>query len=258
MSNDAKRAVQSQFGRQASWYTVSKVHGWESEGLAALLRMAGPSLGDRALDVATGTGFTALALAPRCRQVIGMDFTPGMVREARSLRDARGISNLHFCLGDAEAVPFHDGTFDIVTCRFASHHFPHLPVALAEMVRVAKPGGRVALDDTCAPEDPDLAALMNEWELRRDPSHVANRPPSRIKTMLEESGLHVQDAVLTAVPQEFGEWVKRSGVPASATAVLRESLLGASPEVVTTFRIARRGNDIHFAWDEIVVVGIKA
>ncbi len=256
MSDDAKRAVQSQFGRQASWYTMSKVHGRESEGLAALLRMASPSSGDRALDVATGTGFTALAL--RCGEVIGMDFTPGMVREARGLRDARGISNLHFCLGDTEAVPFRDGTFDIVTCRFASHHFPHLPVALAEMVRVARPGGRIVLDDTCAPEDPDLAALMNEWELRRDPSHVANRPPSRIKTMLEESGLRVDDAVLTAVPQEFGEWVKRSGVPASGAAVLRERLLGASPDAVTAFRIARRGNDIHFAWDEIVIVGIKA
>ncbi len=159
MNDDTKRAVRSQFGRQASWYTVSKVHG-ESVGLTALLRMASPSSKDRALDVATGTGFTALALAPHCREVVGVDFTPGMLREARGLRETRGIANLRFCLGDAEALPFREGGFDIVTCRHASHHFPHVSVALGEMARVVRPGGRVVLDDTCTPEDPELAALM--------------------------------------------------------------------------------------------------
>jgi len=256
MNDDTKRAVRSQFGRQASWYTVSKVHG-ESVGLTALLRMASPSPEDRALDVATGTGFTALALAPHCRKVIGVDFTPGMLREARGLRDTRGISNLLFCLGDAEALPFREGGFDIVTCRHASHHFPHVSVALGEMARVVRPGGRVVLDDTCTPEDPELAALMNEWELWRDPSHVANYPPSGLKTLLEQSGLRVEDAILTSIPLQFGDWVRRSGVPQAAAVALRERYLQASPEAVAAFRITSQGDDVLFAWPEIVVVGTK-
>jgi ubiquinone/menaquinone biosynthesis C-methylase UbiE len=256
MSDETKRAVRSQFGRQASWYTVSRVHR-QSEGLAALLRLAAPTLADRALDVATGTGFTALALAPRCREVVGVDFTAGMIREAQTLREARSVTNLCFCLGDAEALPFSEGAFDIVACRHASHHFPHLPAALAEMTRVARPGGRIVLEDTCAPDDPRLAALMNAWERRRDPSHVANHPPSRLAEMLEESGVRVADAVMARIPLEFNDWVRRSGVPEHDAAVLRECLLRADPEAASTFGIAAQDGDVRFAWDEIVILGIK-
>jgi len=256
MSEDAKRAVRSQFGRQASWYTVSRVHR-QSSGLAELLRLASPAPTDRVLDVATGTGFTALALAPRCREVVGVDLTPGMVSEAHALREARGVTNLRFCLGDAEALPFRDGSFDIVTCRHASHHFPYLPLALAEMTRVVRPGGRVLLDDTCAPEDPGLAALMNEWERRRDPSHVADHPPSLLIHMLERAGLRVADTALTSVPLEFGDWTRRSGVPEAEAAALRESFVRASPDAAAAFGIRVGEGDIHFSWDEIVILGIK-
>lgn len=256
MGDETKRAVRSQFDRQAPWYAASRVHR-RSDGLAALLRLASPAASDRALDVATGTGFTALALAPRCRSVIGVDFTAGMIREACALRAARGAANILFCLGDAEALPFRDGAFDLVACRHASHHFPHLGVALAEMARVLRPGGRVVLDDTCAPEDPGLAALMNEWERRRDPSHVANHPPSRLAEMLERSGLRVTDAVMAHVPLEFADWVRRSGVPPGEAAALRESFLRASPQAAAAFRIAPHGDDLLFAWDEIVMLGTR-
>lgn len=256
MSDETKRAVRSQFDRQASWYTVSRVHR-HSEGLAALLRLASPTPRDRALDIATGTGFTALALAPHCKEVVGVDLTAGMVREARALREARGASNLRFCLGDAEALPFRDGAFDLVACRHASHHFPHLPAALAEMARVAGSGGRVVLDDTCAPEDPELAALMNEWERRRDPSHVANHPPSLLAAMLEESGVRVVETVMTRVPLEFDDWVRRSGAPERDAMALREQFLRAAPEAVRAFHIVAEDRDVRFAWDEIVILGIK-
>ncbi len=257
MTDTTKRAVRSQFGRQAAWYTVSQAHR-QSEGLTILLRQAAPTSRDRALDVATGTGFTALALGPHCREVVGMDFTPGMIREAQRLREARGITNLRFCLGDAEALPFRDDTFEIVACRQAAHHFPHLAAALAEMARVVRRGGRVVLDDTCTPEDPGLAALMNEWETRRDASHVANLPPSRLKAMFERAGLHVQDATMTAVPLAFGDWVRRGGIPEAAAEALRRDFLRASPDAAAAFRITPQGDDVQFAWPEVVVVGTKA
>jgi len=256
MSDDPKRSVRAQFESQAAWYTVSQVHR-RSEGLDALLRVAAPTPADRALDVATGTGFTALALAPRCDRVIALDMTPGMVREARSLREARDARNLEFCLGDAEALPFRADTFDLVTCRHAAHHFPHIEQALAEMARVARPRGRVVLDDTCAPEHGPLAALMNDWERRRDPSHVANYPPSRLRAMFVAQGLRVDAAVMTHVQLGFDDWVRRAGVPVEVAETLRAEFLGAPPEAAAAFRIRREAADIQFGWDELVILGTK-
>jgi len=256
MSDDPRRSVRDQFESRAAWYTVSQVHR-RSDGLDALLRVAAPTPADRALDVATGTGFTALALAPRCEQVIALDLTPGMVREARSLRDARGARNLEFCLGDAEALPFRADAFDLVTCRHAAHHFSHIEQALAEMTRVARPRGRVVLDDTCAPESEPLAALMDDWERRRDPSHAANYPPSRLRAMFVALGLDVVDVVATRVHLEFGDWVRRAGVPASTAAALRREFLDATPDAAAAFLIRREGDAIHFSWDEVVILGVK-
>ena len=256
MTGDPKRAVQVQFGRQASWYTISSVHR-DSHELAELLRLGAPGPEASVLDVATGTGFTALAFAANCRQVIGVDLTLEMVREARRLAEDRGVSNLILCLGDAEALPFLPDTFEVVTCRKAAHHFSNLPRTLAEMTRVLKRGGKVILDDTCAPEPPGLGAVMNEWERRRDPSHVANHPPSRLRAMLEDSGLRVEAASKTHVPLEFGDWVRRSGIPRADAEALRGSFLGASREARLAFRIRTEGDELHFAWDGIVLLGVK-
>jgi SAM-dependent methyltransferase len=162
-----------------------------------------------------------------------------------------------FCLGDAEAVPFQDNTFDIVTCRLAAHHFPDLARAFSEMGRVVKSGGRVVLEDTCAPEVPALAALMNEWEVRRDPSHIADHPPSRLQMILETCGLTVKAVTMAHVPQEFNDWVRRGGVLESSVAALRASFLGAAPNARAAFRIKAVNGDIHFAWPEIIILGIK-
>jgi ubiquinone/menaquinone biosynthesis C-methylase UbiE len=257
MRDERKQAVQAQFGRQATWYTMSAVH-QGAAGLAELIRLVAPFSGARALDIATGTGFTALAVAPQCRRVIGLDLTLGMVSEARRLAGERSVSNVLFCLGDAEAVPFRDRAFDIVTCRYAAHHFPDPARAFSEMARVVRPRGGVILDDTCAPEEGDLAVLMNEWELRRDPSHVANHPPSRIRAMLERCGLAVDAATMTYAPQEFHEWARRGGVSADDAAALRASFLTAPPRAQSAFRIESKDGDLRFAWPEIVVRAIKS
>ncbi|SRR5579871_121961 len=257
MVDDAKASVRSQFARQAAWYTVSAVHR-RSAGLNALLRLAAPGPADRAVDVATGTGFTAFALAPHCARVLAVDMTPGMLEEARKLRKARGLGNVAFCLGDAESLPLRSASADLVTCRHAAHHFPHLPAALAEMARIVRTGGRVVLDDTCAPEDRVLAALMDDWERRRDPSHVASYPPTRLREMFERCGLGVTDVVVTHVALRFNDWVRRAGVRAEQQASLRAALVGASPAARAAFRIRLEDDgDVSFGWDEIVILGVK-
>jgi ubiquinone/menaquinone biosynthesis C-methylase UbiE len=253
---ETKRAVQSQFGRQASWYTVSRRHE-QSPGLEILIRLAAPAPQDRVLDVATGTGFTAFAMAARSRSVVALDFTPGMVREAQNLRRDRGLANVAFCLGDAEALPFRTGAFDLVVCRYAAHHFPNLRHAIAEMARVTRRGGRVVIDDTCAPEDPGLDDLMNRWEVRRDRSHVRNIPPSRLRGLFEAAGLAVPAVETTAIPQRFTEWARRAGMTAAETAALRDEFVNAGPAARAAFQIEPEDDDLAFAWGEAVVLGVK-
>jgi ubiquinone/menaquinone biosynthesis C-methylase UbiE len=253
---DPKGAVRSQFGRQAAWYSVSAVHR-RSRGLDEVVRLAAASPADRALDIATGTGFTALAVAPHCRRIVALDLTLGMVAHARRLAEDRKTSNLSFCLGDAESLPFAGACFDLITCRHAAHHFPHLARALQEMARVLRPAGRLIFDDTCAPESAALAQTMNNWERRRDPSHVANQPPSRLRNLLEACGLAVEASIPAEVPLGFNDWVRRSGVPPGEAAALRAALLGAPPEARSAFRIELADGDVRFAWPEVVILAVK-
>ncbi|HKX19275.1 MAG TPA: methyltransferase domain-containing protein [bacterium] len=253
---DTKKAVQSQFGRQAEWYTVSRRHE-QSSGLEILKRLAAPTAGDRVLDVATGTGFTAFAMAERARSVVALDFTAGMVRQARGLRDERGLTNVTFCLGDADALPFRAGAFDLVVCRYASHHFPNVAHAIGEMVRVVRPGGRVVVEDTTAPEHPALDELMNRWEVIRDRSHVRNVPPSELRALFAAAALDVSAVERTAIPQHFNEWARRGGMSEADTQALRNEFVSASPEARAEFEIRPEDGDLAFSWGEAVVLGVK-
>ena len=81
----------------------------------------------QALDVATGAGHTAAAFAPHVTRVIASDLTAEMLVEAAKLAKGKGLANMETAPADAEALPFEDARFDLVTCRIAPHHFPDIP-----------------------------------------------------------------------------------------------------------------------------------
>jgi SAM-dependent methyltransferase len=103
--------------------------------------------GQRLLDLGTGPGYVAAAAIRRGCETVGMDFAPAMVDLARSLHPA-----CTFEVGDAEALPFGDATFDCVTGNFVLHHVPRQQLALQEAARVLVPGGRLALTAWSAPD----------------------------------------------------------------------------------------------------------
>ncbi|PJB31641.1 MAG: SAM-dependent methyltransferase, partial [Deltaproteobacteria bacterium CG_4_9_14_3_um_filter_65_9] len=166
-----KERTRAQFGRVASKYRCSADH-TDVEDLDLLFTGLALEPGHRVLDVATGGGHTAMALAARCGRVVASDLTPSMLREARLLADERRAGNVVFAAGDVEALPFRDAAFDRVTCRIAAHHFPDVRIALSEMTRVTRPGGRIAIIDSVVPGEPSLDAFLNNAEKVRDPSHV--------------------------------------------------------------------------------------
>ena len=148
---DAKRLSQDRFGR----YAASYVSSWSNAGgpdLERLVELAGGHPGREALDVATGGGHTALAIAPYVARVVATDITEPMLEAAREFILARGAHNVDFRLADAEDLPFPGGGFDLVTCRIAAHHFPDPARFVAEVVRVLRPGGLFLLQDQVTPK----------------------------------------------------------------------------------------------------------
>jgi arsenite methyltransferase len=119
------------------------------------LELIGVGPGERLLDIASGKGDSAL-LAARERGCIvtGIDFGKAAVIDAGRAAEAAGLSDrVAFRLGDAEALPFDDGSFDAVLCECSLCAFPDKRAALAEVRRVLRPGGRVAIADVLADHD---------------------------------------------------------------------------------------------------------
>ena len=100
------------------------------------------AMGDRVLDVATGTGDVAFDIrGAGAREVVALDFSPAMIAAARAKTRTRG-SDVDFLVGDAMRLPFADDTFDACTVSFGLRNMPDYTAAIAEMTRVLRPGGK--------------------------------------------------------------------------------------------------------------------
>jgi ubiquinone/menaquinone biosynthesis C-methylase UbiE len=246
--------VQRQFGRQAAHYSVSASHA-SGESLDAVRRLVEPGGYERGLDIATGTGFTAFAIAPYCRDTLALDLTPEMLTEARRLAGERGLDDgrLGYLLGDAERLPFADHSLDLVTCRVSAHHFPHVERFVAEVARLLRSGGVFVLSDTVAPEDDELATLMDHLEVLRDPSHVHDLRPSEWRRLFEQAGLTVDAIDMSHTYLEFADWTRRSGTSATAIEELRPYFFTPSPKARAAWMIGEEPDGVHFAWDNAII-----
>jgi demethylmenaquinone methyltransferase/2-methoxy-6-polyprenyl-1,4-benzoquinol methylase len=146
--------------------TAGLHHRWRSR--AADLAAVGP--GDRALDVATGTGDLALELARRVApygEVIGVDFAERMLELARA---KAGPLPLRLEVANALALPFPDDEFDAATVGFGARNFSDLARGLREMARVVRPGGRVVVLEITTPRRRPLSTFFELWFDRAVPA----------------------------------------------------------------------------------------
>ncbi|MBV8214020.1 MAG: class I SAM-dependent methyltransferase [Verrucomicrobia bacterium] len=198
-----------QFNKQAALYATSPVHR-SGPSLPVLIEMSAPETVDLVLDVATGTGNTALALAPLVRRVIGLDVASAMLDQARARAQAENIGNVEFVSGSAEDLPFSDAQFSLVVSRHAPHHFHNLAKFLREIRRVLRPDGRFVVADQISPSA-QLADWIDRWERTRDPSHFRQRTVTEWRQMAEAAGFSwIRDqSVRYELP--FDWWVKQAG-----------------------------------------------
>jgi demethylmenaquinone methyltransferase / 2-methoxy-6-polyprenyl-1,4-benzoquinol methylase len=207
------------YDRMNTVMTAGLHHDWRRR--AADLAALGP--GDRALDVATGTGDLALELCGRVApggEVVASDFSERMLEIARAKAAARAgelraRAGLRFETANALALPYADGEFDAATVGFGARNFADLDQGLREMTRVVRPGGRVVVLEMTTPQRPPLSTFFRLWfdrvvpvlgRLAGDPeaydylpSSVRRFPgPSELAAVMSDAGLRDIRYLLTA------------------------------------------------------------
>ncbi len=229
MAVDQRDLVQQQFGAQAEKYAQSPSHafGRDLGRLIELLALRGEM---RALDVATGAGHTALALAPLVREVVAVDLTPQMLSQAQALAQERNLHNVTFVEADAEGLPFEDHSFDVVTCRRAPHHFTDVPRFLAEAARLLRSGGSFGLTDQTTPEYENGRNFIEMFEKMRDPSHVRALSPVQWHGAIESAGLHIAHLELQTEERDVEEYLDVAAVPPQGRAEIYRRIAAASRE----------------------------
>lgn len=201
-----KEVVRQEFTQQAQAY-ASNASIIDPDRLGRFVRAVHPSSEARVLDVATGPGYVAMAFAEVCREVIGLDLTSAPLAIAETTRQQRQLENLRFQMGDAEHLPFGESEFDVVTCRLALHHVEDPQPVLAEMTRVCRTGGIVAIEDLVVSEYPARAAYQNRFEHLRDLSHTRALPISELLALFTANGLEVEHIYTDQLTQSVEKWL---------------------------------------------------
>lgn len=226
------------FTRHHEAYVQSPRHA-RGEDLFRLVAGLNPKAGETALDVAVGGGHTAVKLAQKGLRVTVVDVTPAMLAAAVRFGREQGV-DLTPVEAPAEALPFLDASFHVVTCRRAAHHFTDVDAFLREAARVLVAGGRLGISDMTA--GPEAIGWLNDLERVRDPSHRAARTPSDWREAVAAAGFSAVRSEVLSEPMAPEEWCfpVAPDSPEGAAAMARMRGPGAPAELFADGRFIKR------------------
>lgn len=261
----SKSLVEAQFGPGARHYAECEVHR-SGESLSRLVELAEPQPHWTVLDVATGAGHTAAIFAPHVARVVASDLTAEMLAETERLAREKCLHNLVTARADAETLAFEAGSFELVTCRLAAHHFPDAAKFAAASRRVLKPGGRIGIVDNVVPDAVTLpgasekelsvaADLYNAFERLRDPSHARALSVAEWVDVLERAGFRLEKGDQLGKEMAFEPWAERMRCDAATRAQLRAML--EEPLLQALLKPRHIDGRLHFTLQEAILIAVK-
>jgi SAM-dependent methyltransferase len=200
-------------------------------------RLLGPFRGTEvALDSGCGTGSFALALAPYVGEVVASDTNEDYLEAGRAIAPG----NVRFVEGDATALPFGYATFDIAGCVRTLHHVRRPELAVSELARVTRPGGRLLIADQLGSIDPLRSLEMDRFERLRDPSHQRLLPDADIHGFLDANDLILVSQEVTRERIDLEQRFELAEVPEEERVRLRGLAPGAVYDVEVGWYVARK------------------
>ena len=248
--------IMDQFTKQAIPFANILAHSNE-EATKLLIRMSQMNKNDTVLDVACGPGLLTCALAPYVKNVTGIDLVPAMIEKAQKAQQEKRLLNIVWKIGDISSLPFVDSIFSIVVCRYAFHHFLKPDTVLREMIRVAKPRGKVAVIDVFTSSAAQSDAY-DQVEKLKDPSHVRTLPLAELQGMVSKNGLinakvefyrieiGLEENLKASFPKEKGDVDK-----------IRQAVIEDIGKDKIGMGSCRKGEDVYLNYPIVTFVGEK-
>ena len=204
---------------------------------ARLRRLLAPFSGDeRALDSGCGTGALAYALAAHVGEAVGVDLDEDFLAAARE----HAPPNCTFMAGDVQALPFGYGEFDIAGCLRVLHHVRRPELAVSELARVTRPGGRVLIVDQLGSIDPIHSLEMDRFERERDASHTRLLPDGDIRGLLDANDLTVLENEIVTEQRDVERFLDLVGLQGEERERVRRSAPGPIYEIEIGWYVARK------------------
>ena len=180
----------------------------------------------------------------------GEDLSEAMVEAVLTTATANGITNIAGEVAGAEALPFDDGAFDYIACRFSAHHWRDFPAGLREARRVLAPGGAAMFVDVVSHANPAMDMHLQAIELLRDPSHVRNYRPDEWAAALGGAGFALVTMRARRLRMDFAAWIARMRTSPTHVAAIRSLQKLASANIADHFQIEPDGS---FTLDTMVI-----
>lgn len=204
---------------------------------AKVRRLLGAPDGEgRALDVGCGAGAFAYAVAPHVAEVIGIDGDEALLAAARD----GAPPNATFVLGDAAALPFGYGEFDVVGCLRLLHHVRRPELVVAELARVTRPGGRILLVDQLGDIDPMVSLELDRFERSRDPSHTRLLPDADVRGFLDANDLVVLSNEIEHERRDLEQFLDIAGLEGDERERVRRMAPAPVYEIEVGWYVARK------------------
>jgi ubiquinone/menaquinone biosynthesis C-methylase UbiE len=247
------KLILDQFSRQAVPFSKKVPAHSNAAAFKLIIKTVGINKKDNVLDIACGPGMLSAALARTAKHVTGIDLVPSMIEQARLLQREKKLSNMDWILGDVAKLPFGDASFSAVVTRFSFHHFLEPPKVLREMMRVASPGGKVAVVDVFT-KSRAHSRLHNLLEKLRDDSHVKALSLLELRKMFRRAGLRKVKARFYQL--EIGlETQIRASFPKPGDADRIRQLVSNDKDGIVS---ARRDHGVCLTYPIVIIVGEKA